>query len=142
MPIKIESRVGIQAASDDIWELLGDFARWSHWNPVHPEVQGALRIGAPLMLRERLSEGEGQMLSASVVEWVPREQIIWAMNRGLMARSVRYFEIEELDRGSCIFANGEIWSGFLGEFDAKRERARRRAAFERISMALKAAVEG
>ena len=61
--------------------------------------------------------------------------------RGLWFSSLRYFEIDEIDRGSCIFANGFIFNGLRGEMHFARHRKVLRAAVDSVAEALKAAAE-
>jgi hypothetical protein len=142
MAFRVEYRVGIKATSDAIWEVLSDLEGWGTWNPIHPRASGKIGIGQPLSVRETIPGLTERDFNATVVEWVPRQQLIWAEKRGVMSRSVRYFEIEELEPGSCIFAIGEIFEGFLGEQEGKRTRRVRRAAFEQLAEALRAKVDG
>ena len=39
---RIEKRVGVQATSDRIWDLVADLAGWSAWNPMDTEVEGVI----------------------------------------------------------------------------------------------------
>ena len=61
--------------------------------------------------------------------------------RGLWFRSMRYFEIEELEPGSCIVANGFIFSGLRGEMHFDRHRKALRAAVDAVAEGLKTAAE-
>ena len=76
-----------------------------------------------------------------VGEWQPHAQLVWMEKRGLWFSSLRYFEIDEIDRGSCIFANGFIFSGLRGEMYFDRHRKALRGAVDSVADALKAAVE-
>lgn len=142
MAFRVEHRVGVKATSDAIWDLLADLEGWSGWNPIHPKASGTIGIGQPLSVRETIPGLPERDFNPTVVEWVPRQQLIWAEKRGFMSRSVRYFEIEELEPGSCIFAIGEIFEGFLGEREGQRTRRVRKAGFEAMAEAVRAKVEG
>jgi hypothetical protein len=77
-----------------------------------------------------------------VGEWQPYSQLVWAENRGLWFRSMRYFEIEPLEQpGSCIVANGFIFSGLRGEMFFDRHRKHLRHAVDSVAEAWKAAAE-
>lgn len=141
MAFRVEYRTGVKATSDAIWEVLSELEGWAEWNPIHPRASGKIGIGQPLSVHEAFPGLPERDFTPTVVEWVPRQQLIWAEKRGFMSRSTRYFEIEELDKGSCIFAVGEIFEGMLGEREAKRDRRARRAGFEAMAEALRARVE-
>ena len=139
---RIEKRVGVRAPSDDIWNLIADLPSWDHWNPVETTVEGTIAFGGNLALTETV-EGVGERRAvARVVEWQPRAQLVWAESRGLWFRSIRYYEIEELEPGSCIVSNGWIFKGLRGEWFFDRHRPRLRTAAERIGEAIKAHAEG
>jgi hypothetical protein len=60
---------------------------------------------------------------------------------GGLVKSTRYFEIEELASGACIFANGEMFEGLLGPQVAKRLSAPLKAAFRDMGEAVKRLAE-
>ena len=125
---RIEHRLGIAAPAPVVWEALSDLDRWSEWNPLYPQVDGELRIGAELHLTEAPAGREPGPLRAKVLDWVPNEQILWtASERWGLVRRLRYLEIEKLSEEGCIFANGEDWSGRLARYV---DRGRRRALYD------------
>lgn len=142
MGIRIEHRAGIKATSDAIWDLISDLPGWSRWNPIYPEAAGTIGLGQSLMLQETIPGRAPRRISPQVVDWAPREQLVWKLTATpLLASSLRYFEIEELTPGACVFANGEIFTGVLGEQEARRNRRALKAAFEALSEAVRAEVE-
>lgn len=143
MAMRVEHRVGIRAPSDRLWELVGDLTTWSRWNPIYPEAVGTIGIGQSLILRETIPGLPERRISPQVVDWVPHEQIVWKLTvTPLLSSSTRYLEIEELAPGSCVFSNGEIFSGVLGEQYARRWRRQLRTGFEALGEALRREAEG
>jgi hypothetical protein len=143
MSLRIENRLGIKATADAIWAALEDVQAWPQWMDMYPEAKGRIGFGELLTLTEALPGGSRRTLTPRISTWTPREQIVWTEKRGFMADSIRYFEIDELDpAGGCIFANGEIFSGYLGERMAKRLNRELKAQFTAIGEALKKRVEG
>ena len=61
--------------------------------------------------------------------------------RGWQFGVIRYYEIEELEPGSCIVANGFIFSGLRGEMFFDRNRRHLRHAVDAVAEAWKAAAE-
>ncbi len=141
MSVKIEHRIGVAAPAERIWAVLSDLPAWRDWNPVHPEVNGRLAIGATLEVVEQLPDAPPRRLAMTVEDWVPNGQILWRGSRGPLARSIRYLEIETLSDTGCIFANGELYEGVLGTLAAKRRRRALKRAFAAMGEALKARVE-
>ena len=141
-PFKVESRIGIRAPSEVVWEILADIDHWADWNPLYPKAAGALKIGAPLTLTLALPGEAHRELVAKVVDWVPFEQILWSdvMWRG-WATSVHFLEIETVTKASCFFSNGEVFHGFISKRYGKRYRRAMKRGFAAMSEALKERAE-
>jgi hypothetical protein len=141
MSFRIEHRIGVAAPAPVVWEVLADLANWRDWNPLYPEVQGALRIGERLTLTERL-KGQDQTVTATVVDWVPNEQILWrATALGGFVKRLRFLELESLSENGCIFSNGELWQGRYAGFAVGDRRRAYHDAFAALGEALKERAE-
>jgi Uncharacterized conserved protein len=138
---RIEKRIGVRASTDRIWELISDLSGWDRWNPVETAVEGTIAYGGAIALTEAIPGLAERRASVRVGEWQPYAQLVWMEKRGLWFRSMRYFEIEELEPGSCIVANGFIFSGLRGEMFFDKHRKELRAAVDAIAEGLKAAAE-
>lgn len=139
---RIEKRVGVRAPSDRIWELISDLPSWDRWNPHETGLEGRIAFGAPIALNEALPGLPERRVTARVGEWQPYAQLVWAEKRGWLFDMIRYFEIEELEPGSCIVATGAIFSGLRGELFHDRHRRAIRSAYEEIVEGLRLAAEG
>ena len=140
MSFRVQHRVGVAAPASAVWSVIADLEGWSGWNPLYPEAEGRLSIGALLQLRRVLAE-RGERHEVRVVDWVPREQIVWARTIAPFARSLGYIEIEALTERGCILAAGEIYQGALGPMVGKRVRRELRRGFEALCAAAKARAE-
>jgi hypothetical protein len=140
--VRIEHRIGIQAPAETVWGLIHDIDNWSQWNPLYLKARGVIRIGAPLELTIALPGMKPQDVSATVLEWVPNEQLHY-QTRGLggLVVGTRYVEIEQLAEASCIVANGEIMGGFIGQRMAPSMGPRIYKALRGMNEALKAQAE-
>ncbi|MNQ60872.1 Polyketide cyclase / dehydrase and lipid transport [compost metagenome] len=139
---RIEKRIGVHAPSDRIWEILSDLENWHAWNPYETGVTGTLAFGAGISLTEALPGMAERQVQARLGDWQPYAQLVWAEKRGFMFNAIRYYEIEELERGNCIVSNGVIFSGLRGELFHDKHRKAIRSAYEDISEALRRAAEG
>ena len=139
---RIEKRIGVHAPSDRIWEILSDLENWHTWNPYETGVTGALAFGASISLTEALPGMTERQVQARLGDWQPYSQLVWAEKRGWLFNAIRYYEIEELERDSCIVSNGVIFSGLRGELFHDKHRKTIRSAYEDISEALRLAAEG
>jgi len=138
---RIEHRIGVRATAERLWDVLTDFGGWERWNPYEVEVQGALAYGAPINLTERLPDLGERQVQAHLGEWEPNAQLVWVERRGFLFRTLRYYEIEELDRGACIVSHGMVFTGLRAELFHDKHRGRIRPAYEAISEKLKQIAE-
>ena len=141
MDTRIEKRVGVQATSDRIWELISGLPSWDRWNPHETDVSGTIAFGGVLNMTEHLPGTADRRVQARIGEWQPRAQLVWAEKRGFLFNTVRYFEIEELEKGSCIVASGLIFSGLRGEMFHDKHRNALRRVHEAIAEGLRRAAE-
>ena len=135
--IRIENRIGVRAPAERIWDVLTDFAGWRRWNPHETDIEGVLGFGAAIRLTERLPDLGERRIEARLGEWQPNAQLVWAERRGFLFRTLRYYEIDELERGSCILSHGTIFRGLRAELFHDKHRARIRPAYETIGENLK-----
>jgi len=138
---RIEKRIGVRASTDRIWEVITSLEGWDHWNPVEKGLDGAIAFGGAMNLTENLKGLAPRQVTARVGQWQPYAQLVWAEKRGLWFNSMRYFEIEELEPGSCIIANGYLFSGLRGEMYFDKHRKALRHAVEAVAEGWKAAAE-
>ena len=139
---KIEHRIGVKAPARVVWDVVKDIENWPSWNPIYPKARGKLGYGEELHLTLALPAQPQTEVVATVIEWVPEEQIHWTtkLKAGLV-KTTRYLEIEKLTDVGCIFANGELFDGFLGASAAKRLRGSVYKGFESMGEVVKARAE-
>jgi len=138
---RIEKRVGVQADSERIWDLIADLERWGRWNPHDRDVEGAIAFGGRLHMTEAWPGMDERRAAGQVAEWQPLARLVWVEKRGFLFRTLRYIEIEELERGSCILASGTRFSGLRAELFLDRHRGALRRGHEALVLGLKAAAE-
>lgn len=142
MNFKVEKRIGVRAPSERVWEVIADLPYWDRWNPVETGVAGTLAFGGEIVLTERIDGLPERRVIGRVSEWQPNAQLVWAEKRGWLFNHLRFYEIEELEPGSCIVTNGYIFSGLRGEGFHERHRRTLRAGCEAVAEALRITAEG
>jgi len=138
---RIEKRIGVRATTDRIWALIADLPGWDRWNPIETGLEGTIAFGGQIDLTEQLEGLPERRAIVRVGDWQPYAQLVWTEKRGLWFRSIRYFEIEELEPGSCIVANGFIFSGLRGELYFDKHRKALRHGVDAVAEAWRAAAE-
>ncbi len=134
----VEHRIGVQAPAEIVWEVISDFAAWKDWNPIHPRMEGELRIGTPMVVEVVIGDAPPVTIQPIVQDWVPYEQLHWRTKRlrGLVT-AIRYIEIDKKGDQNAIFSNGELFMGPLVRFVSRDERRRLRAAYTRMGEAVR-----
>ena len=142
MAVKLEHRIGVQAPAEVIWESLFDVAGWPAWNPLYPKAAGVVRIGSQLDLELAMPGLPARQIRPTILDWAPNDHIHWSTRSayGLM-KTLRYIEIETLSETGCIFSNGELYDGMLGERFASRHRRLIREGFAAMGEAVRARAE-
>jgi hypothetical protein len=141
MKVRIESRIGIQAPSDRIWEQIETLSDWGRWNTVERDVSGTIAFGGSVSLTEAVPGLPERAVSGKVTEWQPLAQLVIAEKRGFLFNTLRYFEIEELEPGSCIFANGMIFNGVRAEMWRDKHHRAVKEAYAGIGERMKVLAE-
>jgi len=140
--LKIEARVGIQAPSAVIWEVIGNLESWPEWTGIYPKAAGSLRIGGRLDLTLALPGEAHREFEPVIIDWVPEEQILWKDLRwGGWVASMRFIEMEELGPTACFLSNGEQFPGMVAEYYLKRHRRALKAGYIQFAKAAKARAE-
>jgi hypothetical protein len=139
----VEHRTGVQAPAEIVWEVISDFTTWKDWNPVHPRMEGEMRIGTNLVVDlVPVADGPVTTLAPVVQDWVPFEQLHWRTSRlGGFVTAIRYLEIENMGPSNATFSNGELFMGPLVRFVSRDERRRLKAAYTRMGEAVKTRAE-
>jgi hypothetical protein len=138
---RIEKRIGVRATTDRVWELIADLPGWNRWNPIETGLEGTIAFGGQISLTEQLEGLPERRAVVRVGDWQPYAQLVWAEKRSLWFQSLRYFEIEELEPGSCIAANGFIFSGLRGELYFDKHRKALRHGVDAVAEAWRSAAE-
>jgi hypothetical protein len=142
LPLKIESRIGVQVPSRVVWDIVSDISGWPAWNPIYPKAEGEVQFGARLTLEVALPGEAPRTITPTILDWTPGEQIIWTLRlmSGLL-RTTRYIEIEVLGDESCIFSNGEIFDGPMMRFIGRKQRRSIKAGFTAFCEAVRERAE-
>ena len=141
MSFRIEARVGVQASTDRIWEIVADLPGWSRWNPTFPEASGTIVLGGSMTLLERFEGLPERRAEVRISDWTPLSRLIWVEKRGMMFNSTRFIDIEELVPGSCIVTVGEIFDGWRAETYYEKHRLKLKAGYHAMAEALRQLAE-
>lgn len=138
---RIENRIGIRASAERIWDLVGDFDAWQHWNPYEQGVEGTLRQGAPVRFTEAYPDLPSRPVQAVVADWVPMGKLVLSNKHSFLFNSSRFIILDQVEKNATLVTMGIMFSGLRGEMFHDKHRAKLRQAMEVLGERLKAAIE-
>ena len=115
MPRSIDTAIEIDANPQQVWNVIGDFARYPEWNRFLLRVEGQLAVGAKIGFRFELPRNFLMNAMATVLKVDPSRELRWAGHFlwPWLFRAEHYFVIEQIATERTRFLHGEIFSGLL-----------------------------
>jgi hypothetical protein len=114
--MNVDTEIVIDAAAADVWTIQQNLRRYPEWNPYTPQVEGELRIGAPLRLRFAIWTGGLTVpASARVLSIVPEREARWAGHLlfDALLRAEHYHLIDPIAPERIRLRHGERFTGVL-----------------------------
>ncbi len=137
------TEIEIQASSEQVWQILADFARFPQWNPFIRRAKGQAKAGARLEVRIQPSGASGMTFKPTVLKAEPNRELRW-LGRFLLPGlfdGEHIFSIEDLGAQHVRFTQREIYTGWLVPLMAHGLDTDTRRGFEEMNQALKALAE-
>lgn len=140
---QIHAEIDIAAPAERVWRLLTDFAAFPRWNPFIREASGALRPGAPLLVRLRLG-GRLVTLRPTLSKVEPHRELRWLARQKIprLFDVERIFIIQPRGESRVRFIQHEDCTGLLTPLIlgfGLEEDIRR--GYDRLNLAIKALAE-
>lgn len=111
---QIETKIEIEAPTEQVWALLTDFARTPSWNPFIRSISGELTPGARLSIEGSPPGKPAMRFTPTVLTVRPNRELRWLgrlLVKGLFDGE-HYFLLEPLNKCRTRFIQGENFSGF------------------------------
>jgi len=140
---EIHTEIEIDAAPEEVWRVLTDFAAYPSWNPFVRSVSGELREGARLEIFVQIPEGRGMKFTPKVLRVEPARELRWIGSLPVpgLFNGEHIFRLEPAGPGRARFLHGERFTGLLIPFMGSILKKTRRG-YLLMNEALKARVEG
>ena len=140
---EIRTEIEIDAAVNEVWSILTDFARYPQWNPFIREISGELRKGAQLQVNLG-PPGKRTMKFKPIVQTVePGKTFRW-LGRLLFSGlfdGEHIFELEAAGENATRFIQREKFHGILVGLFGKSLDTDIKSGFITMNEALKNEVE-
>lgn len=138
---RIETRIGVRASAERIWDLVGDLDAWKQWNAYEQDVEGRIRQGGIVSFVENYPDLPARQVNAVVGDWVPMGKLVLNDKRGFLSTSSRFIILDEVEKEATIVTMGIMFAGLRGEMYHDKHRGRIRRTMEALNEALKGAAE-
>lgn len=139
---EIQTDIEIEAAPEEVWRVLTDFAAYPSWNPFVTRAGGELREGGRLEIFVQVPEGRGMKFTPRVLRVEPARELRWIGSMPLnLFNGEHIFKLEPAGAARTRFLHGERFTGLLIPFMGSTLRKVRRG-YVLMNEALKARVEG
>jgi hypothetical protein len=79
----LTTHLALDAAADDVWRMLTDFAGYRHWNPFITSAAGSLSVGERLDLTIRPPDGRPKRITPWVTAVEAGRYVEWLSHRGM-----------------------------------------------------------
>ncbi|GGL05776.1 SRPBCC domain-containing protein [Streptomyces flaveus] len=146
-PVRLTASVEIQAAPEQVWDVLTDFSAYPQWNPFVTRAEvtsddGRLRPGATL--RNRMEQGGGtSTFTPDVLVASPGKELRWLgkVGPGWLVDAEHRFLIERTGPRTVRLTQSEDFTGTLVPFAESQLRNETLPQFHAMNEALKKRVE-
>lgn len=143
MATTIHTEIEIEATSARVWEVLTDFAAYSHWNPFVVQIEGKPVVGAQLKAVIKPEGSKGMAFTPTVVEATIEREFRWRgtlISAAIMEGEHR-FCIEPGENGRVRFVQAESFRGIFAPLILALIRTSTLAGFNAMNRALKERAE-
>ena len=139
---ELYSEIEIEATSEQVWEILTNFADFPQWNPYLrrvSEVSGEIEVGAKLEMEVQPLGGSATTFKATLIKVEPNRELRWRghiIMPGLF-EAEHSFTIEPVDTNRVKFVQHEEFRGILAALMLRFLGEKTQNGFEAMNQALK-----
>lgn len=143
MAKEIQTSIEIKAEAKTIWKTFTDFKNYQNWNPFIKELEGEISEGQHFSVKIHPPKGTVMIFNPKLLLYQANKELRWKgklLFKGLFDGE-HYFQIQELEKGRCLFVQGEIFNGMLVPLFGKQFYKKVENGFNLMNQALKEKVE-
>jgi len=136
----MQHEVRIEAAPNEVWEVLTDLDDYEKWNPFFVKAAGRLEVGEKLHITMQPVGKKAQSMKPKVLVVKEGQELVWRGRLGIpgLFDGRHTFTIERIDGDTVLFRQYEKFSGILVPFAGLGPY---RKGWERMDAALEKRVE-
>ena len=139
---EIKTEVIINASTNQVWQVLTDFAAYPSWSTFMVSIEGAPILGSRLRNTMVLKDTP-QVFKPIITKVAPNEAFEWLGSLPLgLFKGRHYFILEAMGKQQTKLIHGEQFTGLLHKMILRKIGTDTLLAFQRWNKAIKAKVEG
>ena len=140
---EIITEIEIEAAPENIWQILMDFAAYPKWNPFIKSIEGKPDVETGLKVFIQPPGSGGMNFSPTVTAFEPAKKFQWKGRLLLpgVFDGTHSFVIEPVSENKVRFIHSEQFSGLLVPFLWRKLDTETRRGFNEMNAALKKEAE-
>ena len=136
---ELYSEIEIEAAAEQVWQILTNFADFPEWNPFLRQASGAIEVGAKLEVEIQPPNGSAMTFKPTLLKVEPNRELRWLghlIMPGLFDGE-HIFTVEPVDDNRVKFKQREEFRGILVALVLRFIGENTRRGFEAMNQALK-----
>ncbi|WNJ17063.1 SRPBCC domain-containing protein [Pontibacter sp. G13] len=136
---QLHTEIIIEAAPEQVWAVLMDFAAYPAWNPFIRTLEGQQEVGSTLQAEIHPPEGSPMTFKPELLVLDEHREFRWLGKlfvSGLFDGE-HVFQLERLANGHTRFVQAEYFKGILVPLMRKMLDVQTRAGFEAMNRALR-----
>lgn len=140
----IESKITIDAPSEEVWNVLMNHEAYPEWNPFIIKITGSTAPGDFLETSIQTEGNEPMTFKPIVLKNQYSEEFRWKGKLGIngVFDGEHYFILQEITPNQTLFIQGENFTGLLSGLLLRMVGEDTEAGFNSMNAALKKRVEG
>lgn len=140
---ELRTSIEIDAAPEEVWDILMDFESYPDWNPFLTSISGEPSVGADLSIRFEPPEGRAMTIKPTVLRSQATREFRWRGRLGLprIFDGEHIFELSPTPGGGTQLVHREEFRGLLVSPLLAWIGNSTQAGFVAMNEALKARVE-
>lgn len=140
---QVSASIEIDAAPEQVWEILTDFDRYAEWNSFNVSMATTFEVGAAVRMEVALVGERTQMQTEYITTLEPGTKVCWSMNQppAWLLGATRCQFLEPLVGGRTRYTSDDLITGILAPLVMRVYGRAMQRGFEAVCSDLKRRAE-
>ncbi len=136
--LEIKTEIVIEANLENVWKTLTNFNDYKNWNSFITDISGSLTEGSVLSVHINPPGEKPDKFMPRLLKVAEPVELRWVgvFMFPLLFRGEHYFQLKKISQDKTLFIHGEIFTGLLIPFAAKKLTGNVKKGFEKMNIDL------